>query len=420
MDAIITPSKMSGSVKIPPSKSLSHRAIIAASLASGESIISNVVISEDIEATIYAMKALGADIEVNGDTLKIKGSKPKRVSDIIDCHESGSTIRFMIPIALTVDEKIKFIGKNKLVKRPLDSYFEIFDKQNIKYERNEDYLPLTVYSGLKPDTYEIRGDISSQFITGLLFALPLLKGDSKIVVTTPLESIGYVDLTLDVLKLFGIEIINNNYKEFIVKGNQEYKPSNYTVEGDFSQSAFYLLANMLGHDIKLLNMNKDSSQGDKKIIKDIEAFGGKCEFEDTTLTCKKVNLKGANISFSQSPDLGPALSCLASVAKGESLFFDVARLRIKECDRVTDMLTELNKMGAITSETENSMKFIGVNELHGATLDSHNDHRVCMSLAILASVAKGETTILNASCIKKSYPHFFDDFISLGGKVRYV
>ena len=227
MNVTIKPNKLSGTIQIPPSKSLSHRAIIAAALAEGESIISNVLYSKDILATIDAMRACGAEIKEYSDHLVIHGSKVKRVKSMINANESGSTIRFMIPIALVCDEKIEFRGENHLVKRPLDTFLEIFDLQGIKYTRGEDYLPLKVYSGLKCGTFEVRGDISSQFITGLLYALPLLDGDSKIVITTNLESKGYIDLTLDMLKKFGIEIENKEYKEFIIKGNQSYKPYNY-------------------------------------------------------------------------------------------------------------------------------------------------------------------------------------------------
>lgn len=420
MDVKITPHKLKGEVLVPPSKSLSHRAIIAASLANGRSIIDNVILSEDIIATIDAMKGLGAQILVSGNRLIINGKKPERIRKVIDCHESGSTLRFMIPIALTVDSPIEFIGKNKLVKRPLDIYFDLFDSFNISYSHGADSLPLKVKNGLKSGVYKLRGDVSSQFITGLLFALPLLNGDSKIVITSALESIGYIDLTLDILKEFGIEIENHNYLEYIIKGNQEYKPHDYKVEGDFSQSAFFLLADMLGSDISLLNMNLNSSQGDKKILKDIESFGGKIIVNDNKIKATTDKIMGAHISFSQSPDLGPALSALASVAVTPSYFTECERLRIKECDRITDMITELKKLGVSASETASTMSFEGNSEIKGAILDSHNDHRVCMALAMLATIAKEPVTILNASCVKKSYPHFFEDFMSLGGIVEYV
>ena len=419
MNVTIKPNKLSGTIQIPPSKSLSHRAIIAAALAEGESIISNVLYSKDILATIDAMRACGAEIKEYSDHLVIHGSKVKRVKSMINANESGSTIRFMIPIALVCDEKIEFRGENHLVKRPLDTFLEIFDTQGIKYTRGEDYLPLKVYSGLKCGTFEVRGDISSQFITGLLYALPLLDGDSKIVITTNLESKGYIDLTLDMLKKFGIEIENKEYKEFIIKGNQSYKPYNYTIEGDFSQSAFFLVADALGADIKLSCMNMDSHQGDKKILLDMEDFGSNIIFENDLLSLENKALHGATIDFSQSPDLGPALTVLAALADGESNFINAGRLRIKECDRITAMRIELEKMGAKIIEHKDGMTIYGVKELHGAIIDSHNDHRVAMAIAMASLKTKGDIKILNAGCVSKSFPNFFSVFESLGGIVSY-
>jgi len=419
MNVTIKPNKLSGTIQIPPSKSLSHRAIIAAALAEGESIISNVLYSKDILATIDAMRACGAEIKEYSDHLVIHGSKVKRVKSIINANESGSTIRFMIPIALVSDEEIEFRGENHLVKRPLDTFLEIFDSQGIKYTKGEDYLPLKVYSGLKCGTFKVRGDISSQFITGLLYALPLLDGDSKIVITTNLESKGYIDLTLDMLKKFGIEIENKEYKEFIIKGNQSYKPYNYTIEGDFSQSAFFLVADALGADIKLSCMNMDSHQGDKKILLDMEDFGSNIIFENDLLSLENKTLHGATIDFSQSPDLGPALTVLAALAEGESNFINAGRLRIKECDRITAMRIELEKMGAKIIEHKDGMTIYGVKELHGAVIDSHNDHRVAMAIAMASLKTKGDIKILNAGCVSKSFPNFFSVFESLGGIVSY-
>ena len=420
MNVVIRPKKLSGEIVIPPSKSLSHRAIIAASLANGKSVISNVLFSKDILATIEAMKACGAHIIKHDNSLTIYGSKVKRTNGELNANESGSTIRFMIPIALVNKEKMVFKGENHLVNRPLDTYYEIFDKLGIKYKHPDNaYLPLETEGGLVSGNYEIRGDISSQFITGLLYALPLLEGDSKLIITTKLESKGYVDLTLDMLSKFGISIINNNYKEFIIKGNQEYKPYDYIVECDYSQSAFFLLAGALGSNVVLKAMNPNSFQGDKKILEDMKEFGLDIITFNDEIRCVNNDLHGACIDFAQSPDLGPALSVLASLAKGNSEFINASRLRIKECDRITCMRVELEKMGAKITESEDGMQFIGVDKLHGAVIDSHNDHRVAMAIAIAATIASGETKILNAGCVAKSFPHFWECFKELGGDVSY-
>ena len=419
MDVIITPNKLSGSVVIPPSKSLSHRAIIAASLAKGKSKISNVMYSNDIKATINAMRACGAKIEEYKDYLIIEGSDVIRKESVIDANESGSTIRFMIPIALVSNEEITFVGKNHLVKRPLDTFLEIFDKQGIKYERGEDYLPLKGNGCLKSGQFTVRGDISSQFITGLLYALPLLDGDSVIHISTEMESKGYIDLTIDILKMFGIEIENRNYQEYYIKGNQKYKSCDYTIEGDYSQSAFFLVANALGADIKLLAMEEKSHQGDKKIINDMNDFGFSTKFINNELVIDKKNPHSAIIDFSQSPDLGPALTVLASLVPGKSEFINAGRLRIKECDRITCMKEEINKLGGNVEELPDGMIINGVNKLQGGVVDSHNDHRVAMSLAMATLKMDGELKILNASSVSKSFPNFWEVFENLGGKVRY-
>ncbi len=420
MNVSIFPKKLKGNVNIPPSKSLSHRAIIAACLAEGESILSNVMFSKDVLATISGMEALGARVSIVGNTLRIQGSKVLRKESEIHANESGSTLRFLIPIALVNPEPICFYGKNNLVNRPLDSYFTLFEAYNISYHHpKEAYLPLSIKGSLQPGTYEVKGNISSQFITGLLFALPLLDGNSKIIVTTPLESKGYVDLTLDILKKFGIQITHKNYEEFYILGNQSYKPYSYKIEGDYSQTAFFLTAGAMGAELKLLGMSSCSYQGDKKILKDMEAFGAKPIFTDMELYCSPTKTNGATIDFSQSPDLGPALTVLASVSEGESHFINAGRLRIKECDRITCMKDELTKLGAQIEETEDTMYIRGVSMLRGGIVDSHNDHRVAMALAMATLKMTEPLTILNAECVSKSYPEFWEIFESIGGNIKY-
>lgn len=421
MNVRIKPGLLKGDLVVPPSKSLSHRAIIAAALSKGRSVISNILFSKDILATIDAIKAIGANVIQENDRLIIEGKGyVERVSDVIDSNESGSTVRFMIPIALTCDKEITFVGKNNLVNRPLDAFLEIFGKQKIKYKKEKDtYLPLKVFNGIKPGCFEIAGDVSSQFITGLLYALPLLKEDSKIIITTPLESKGYIDLTIDMLKLFGIEITNNNYEEFLIKGNQTYKAHDYQVEGDFSQSAFFLVADLFGSNVNLLAMNQDSLQGDKKIIDDIKAFGGKIEFKNGVLKALPTKTKGATIDFSQSPDLGPAIAVLGCLSKGTTEFINASRLRIKECDRITCVKEELEKVGALIVENPDGMVIEGVDTIKGGILNSHNDHRLRMAFAVLATKASDDIIITNAECVSKSFPNFFEVFESLGGKISY-
>ncbi len=419
MNVRITPHKLKGTVVIPPSKSLAHRAIICASLAKGKSKISNVAYSKDILATIDAMTSLGAKIEKGEDYVIVEGCFPRRVNNIIDANESGSTLRFMIPIALLDPSPVTFIGHNKLVDRPLDVYFDMFKTHNIDYVKDENhYLPLTCKNKLEGGSYYLKGDVSSQFITGLLFSLPLCDTDSKLVITTEIESLGYINLTLDILKKFNINI---EFKDntFFIKGRQEYKACDYTVEGDFSQVAFFLVGNMLGNDIKIKGVNEHSLQGDKAIVEDIVSLGGNVSYKGDELVCLSSCLHASNIDVSQTPDLGPALSVLFTQIDGESKLVNASRLRIKECDRITCVKEELNKLGANVSETSDSLIVNGRTLINGGTISSHNDHRLVMAFAMIASIAKEEIVIENAGAVSKSFPNFFDVYESLGGIVKY-
>ena len=420
MNVIINSLNISGDVPIPPSKSLSHRAIIAASLSENmTSTVENLIFSKDILATIDSCRAFGAKIDIYEDKVLITGSKVKRINNVVNSNESGSTVRFMIPILLTIGESVTFTGENNLVNRPLDPYLDIFDKKGISYKKGDAYLPLTVYDSLKAGNYSLKGDVSSQFITGLLYALPLLDGSSTIEITTPLMSKGYVDLTLDVLNKYGIIIKNNNYKSFYIEGNQKYCAADYRVEGDYSQSAFFLLAASFGADIKLIGMNENSLQGDKKIISDLNKFGGNVSFLNGTLVAEKSFFHDSLIDMSQTPDLGPALSVFASLVPGKTTLFNAERLRIKECDRITSMVTELNKLGANASETKDSISFLGVKQFKSGTVSGHNDHRVVMALTMARLKSNGPIKILGAEAVNKSFPHFFKLLESLGADITY-
>ncbi len=411
MNITINNKKLSGVVKVPSSKSLSHRALISACLA-GEGIVDNLIYSNDIDATMNCMRSLGFDFITNDNAVKV--IKTDKFNDNMNCQESGSTVRFLIPVAMSIVDSMTFHGENNLVKRPLSIYLDIFNKYGIPYEKGIDELPLTVKGKLKSGNFDVLGNISSQFITGLLLSLPLLDGDSTIKIIGNLESKGYVDLTLDVLSKFGIEIINNNYNSFEIKGNQQYKPCDYFVEGDFSQAAFWLVYSTLNGGIELDGMNINSLQGDKEIIDFIHAMGGEVVF-DKYLTARKCNTHGAIIDLKQAPDLGPIMTVLACLSEGETRIINAQRLRIKESDRIKAMTTELNKLGANIIETEDGMIINGVKELTGGTVDSWNDHRIVMALAVASSRASGKVTITNCEAINKSYPHFFEQFKGLGG-----
>ena len=425
----IKPSVLNGTIEIPPSKSYSHRAVIAAALAenSRKSKIDNLKFSVDIITTTDIMENWGAKIKRFESALEIIGNDGKVVpkDKYVQCNESGSTIRFLIPIGITDENELVFDGKGKLVDRPLDSYYRIFDKQGIFYKNENGKLPLTVNGKLKAGNYEIDGNISSQFITGLLYALPLLDGDSKLTINKNLESKGYIDLTLEILKLAGIEIVNNDYKSFDIKGNQIYRPFDYTVEGDYSQVAFWIVAGIISanrnNEVKCLHVNKNSLQGDREIIEIVERMGANIEIFDDYVIVKPSKTKGTIIDISQCPDIGPILTVLGALSEGETRIINGERLRIKESDRITSIKTELNKLGANVAEEGDSLIIQGVEGFTGGvTVSAWNDHRIAMSLAIASTRCEKEIILEEAESVKKSYPHFWDDFVKMGGEIEVV
>lgn len=419
----IEPCKLKGNVKIPPSKSMAHRAVICAALSDGISRISNVEFSDDIIATINAMRALGAVINEEGDYLEVKGvnfknTVPTREFErVVDCNESGSTLRFLIPISLVFEGITRFIGRGNLGKRPLDTYYNIFDEQNIEYHYKEEELDIFISGVLKSGVFKVRGDISSQFITGLLFALPLLDGDSKIVITTEFQSKGYIDLTLSAMKDFGIEIINKDYNEFIIKGNQKYAARDYRVEGDYSQGAFFLVADALGSDIKVIDLKKESLQGDREVIDILARMGMQIKREGNTVGGEiEGQLKAAVIDGSQCPDIIPILALAAALSDGKTEIINSERLRIKECDRLSAVTSELNKLGAKIEEKKDGLVIEGVKEFKGnVEVWSHKDHRIAMTLAVASTMCKEPIILKDYECVSKSYPNFFEDFKQLGG-----
>lgn len=423
-DLKIYPSNLKGEVKIPPSKSMAHRAIICAALSDGLCIIENIDYSDDIIATIDAMNSLGAKIVKHKDYIEVIGAygsdeKPQETR-IIDCNESGSTLRFLVPISLLFKGSSKFIGRGNLGKRPLTTYYNIFERQGIEYSYEEGNLNLVINGELNPGTFEVEGNVSSQFITGLLFTLPLLKEDSKIIITTEMESKGYIDLTLRAMNDFGVEIINNNYREFIIKGNQKYNARNYRVEGDYSQAAFFLCADSLGNDVLCKDLDLNSLQGDKEVIDILERM-------NVIFNANDIGVKGTTngelastvIDGSQCPDIIPVLTLVAALTKGTTEIINAGRLRIKECDRLAAVTSELNKLGAKIIEKEDGLVVTGVEKLQGGVeVWSHKDHRIAMTLAIASTRCEEPIVIKDYECIAKSYPNFFEDFKALGGNVH--
>ncbi len=414
MNVTIDPKPLKGNLSVISSKSLSHRYVIASSLADGLSRVHHVLASEDLVATKEALSHFG--ISFDGDF--IYGGLKEYDQKVIDCHESGSTLRFLIPLAMLFEEKITFIGQGRLPLRPLDVYKDVFLKKHLTFEQpvNQE-LPLTVKGPLKPGRYQVRGDVSSQFITGLLFALPLLKEDSVIEITTPLESKSYIDLTLDVLTSFGIKIIDVP-PFYYVPGNQTYQVRESSVEGDYSQAAFFMVAGVLSGPICLNNLYDQSKQGDKKVTSILQQMGATLVFDNMNhqVTIYPSQTHGIEIDLSDIPDLGPILMALAAVSQGTTHFTHAKRLRVKESDRIESMEKALRLLGVHVTSTEDEVWIEGRESLLGdVVLDGCNDHRIVMALAILSIKASGKITITGAEAIEKSYPTFFEDYRHLGG-----
>lgn len=408
MDIKIIPSRLSGSVNIPSSKSMTHRTLISAALADGRSVISNVTFSKDIYATIDALKAAGAQISVNGSTVAVNGiSKNVPQTAGIDCCESGSTLRFMIPVTAALGMTAIYKGQGRLPERPITPYLRELTKKGINFEYSNT-MPFTVSGKLESGRFELEGNISSQFITGLMFALPLLDGDSEIIMTSRLESKPYADMTVSCLKDFGV-VITETKNGYFIKGNQKYIPSDIAVEGDYSQAAFFYVANALGSHITINNLSADSSQGDKKIV---EIINGLCYNNNESPD-------GFNIDASDIPDLVPILAVLGTFCSGKSTVFNAARLKIKESDRLSATAEALNALGGKITPTDDGL-IIEHSELCGGTADSAGDHRIAMSAAIAATVCRKPVIIKNAESVEKSYPDFFSDYINLGGTANVI
>jgi len=417
VDMKLFTSKLNGEIKAPPSKSLSHRAIICAALSKGRSVISNLIYSDDINATIDSLKLIGARFDKNGDSLIVHGIKKfKHIVDEVNCKESGSTLRFIIPIFSLTDEEVIFTGSKTLMNRPQTIYSKIFKDDDNQFEINENKI--VVNGSLKPRKYIVKGDVSSQFFSGLMFALPLLDGDSSIYIEGELESKSYVNLTIDILEKFGITIspFENGYH---IPGNQEYKPTDYTVEGDYSQASFHLVGGVLSGLVRVTGLEHNTFQGDKAIIEDIKHMKGKVIFMENGYITELSKTKGTTIDIADCPDLGPIISLIACLSEGTTHIKKISRLRIKESDRVQSTVSTLKMLGADIISSESEITINGVQSLVGGViLDSHNDHRIAMMISIAALVCDKEITLTNADAVNKSYPGFFDDYKALGGKYK--
>lgn len=395
---VIENSSLNGQVLIPPSKSAAHRAMVCSFLAGGGSV-KPIIPSNDMLAMEQVINAL------------------KNNSDTADCIESGNTLRFMIPVAAALGKSITFVGSGRLPERPIGDYLRLLPQHGVKCIC-DGRLPLKIEGQLTSGVYEIAGNISSQYITGLLLALPVLDGDSEIILTTELQSKPYVDMTIKVMADYGVKV-QETENGYFVKGNQEYNILDYTVESDWSQAAFFLAGGVLSGDVILRGLDINSPQGDKEIVNALKCFGADIEIGADYIRAKKSELEGIEIDVTDIPDTVPALAVTAAFAKGTTVIKGGARLRLKESDRIESVVSNLWRMGVEVEEKPDGMVIIG-GGARAAQLDGYNDHRIPMAFSIAALCAPGTTVITDAHSINKTYPGFFEDYNSIGGRADVI
>jgi 3-phosphoshikimate 1-carboxyvinyltransferase len=400
MNITIHPGRAKGIISAPSSKSMAHRMLICAGLSQGISRISGLSLNEDILATIDCLNTLGVSCVVDGDTVTVMGIDPRNAkpTEILNCRESGSTLRFLMPLALLCGKNVSLTGTEKLLSRPLGIYAQLCREHGFVFEQTPSMVH--VKGNLTGGTYRLPGNISSQFITGLLLALPLTEKNSRIEITTALESKSYIDLTLQVLHTFGVKAWWEDEKTICIPRNQQYLPQSKTVEGDYSGAAFFAALNVLGSDVEITGLSPDSLQGDRVYA---DLFPQLCQGRPT-------------IDITDCPDLGPILFAVAA-AKNGAVFTGTHRLKLKESDRIAAMAQELSAFGTEVLAEKNSVT-INPTAFHRPhrVLQSHNDHRIVMALAILLTITGGE--IEGAEAVQKSFPDFFSKLQSLGIQVQ--
>jgi 3-phosphoshikimate 1-carboxyvinyltransferase len=411
---------LEGVISAPPSKGYTHRMIIASSLSNGTSKIYFPLVSDDTQATLEAVKAFGAKTELQENCWTIHGSEQLRTpSHPIDCRESGSTLRFMIPVAALAPGSSTFLFGASFERRPVAPLLESLRELGVESAVQRDSSVMVRGGGIRGGKSSIRGDVSSQFISGLLFACPRAKEDTEICVTTNLESRGYVEMTLEVLVKHGLEgTVNDELLRLWIPANQSYVPCDHTVPGDFSSAAFLLAAAAVtSSHVTVKNLDYRTCQGDSAIVDILAEMGATVKIGGDSVEVEEGKLVGVDIDAKDIPDLVPVCAVLGCYAEGYSQIYNAKRLRYKESDRLGSISTELKKMGADINVNEDGLTINGGSRLHGANVDPHNDHRIAMACAVAALGAKGETKIQNVECINKSYPHFFSDLCMLGANV---
>lgn len=415
----VMPTVFHGEVTLPPSKSDVHRAILCAALSKGKSVISPVDLSQDISATIDCAKALGAEITVEGNTAYVDGTNLFSSKEaVLNCRESGSTLRFFIPVAAVGGVNTTFIGKGRLPQRPIGIYLDCLPKAGVQCI-TQGGLPLKINGKLQSGEFTVPGDVSSQFITGLLLALPLTGEDSKIVLSSSLESVGYINMTIRTMAKFGIKVEVTDYGYFI-KGGQSYKPCNYICEGDWSQAGFFMAAGALGGNVTLKGLRTDSIQGDKACMEIFSRFGAKVTIDSDKINVTADKLKGIEIDARQIPDLVPIFAVTAAFAEGTTNIYGAERLRIKESDRLNAICTCLKKIGVDVTEKPDGLIINGISQANGGCVEGYNDHRIVMSMSIAVEKSANFIEITDKESINKSYPAFFEDYKKIMGKIEEI
>lgn len=416
---------LKGEVCAPPSKAYTQRMLIAAALSQGASKVANPLLSQDTEATLRSVRALGAKITLASDCWTVEGTASIQGStQPIDCGESGATLRFMVPIAALAAQPTVFVMSDSLAKRPIVPLLQSLEKIGVKASLQNVGGSTAVRvegGGIHGGTTDMPGDVSSQFVSGLMFACPLAKKDTTLKLTSPLESKAYVQMTQAVLAQHGVKVeISPDFMSFYIPANQKYSPHDSKVPGDFSSAAFLLAAAAITKsDVTVKNLDSKTIQGDKFILEILKRMGvkGKICRDQVTITGNGGLLNTVDIDARDIPDLIPICSVLACFAKGTSKITNAKRLRLKESDRLESIYVELKNMGAQIDIDQDSLTIQGPNLLCGAPIDPFNDHRIAMSCAVAALRAEGETVIQNAECVRKSYPHFFSDLHKLGADI---
>lgn len=419
MSAICTPSVISGKIKAISSKSDAHRILICASLCDKTTKINCNVMSKDIAATIDCLKAMGTDVFIDGEIITVTPKVFNKRADL-DCGESGSTLRFLMPLVSALGIDATIIGHGRLPQRPLSPLKEELEKKGVNF-RTDNRFPLHLTGQLQSGEYEIEGNVSSQFITGLLMALPLLNGDSIVKIIPPFESKSYVDITISVLKKFGIEIEEKECL-YTIKGNQKFvSPEEIKVEGDWSNAAFFLCGGALSEKgVTVTDLDINSPQGDKKILDVLSTMGADVQIDESGITVKRNKLKATTVDASDIPDLVPIISVVATACEGETRVINAGRLRIKESDRIKSVAEMLLSVGADVKEIDDGIVINGKKELLGGVVNGYNDHRIVMSASILSTLCKDKIEITDNRAVEKSYPDFFADFNKMGGNANVV